>query len=831
MDTKTFMSRKEKPTDPYASREASKYQKPVPSREFVLEYLRESVGPLTHEEICVGLQLIDDEQIEAMRRRLRAMERDGQVARNRADGYGTLDKLNLVKGRVIGHPEGYGFVSPLEAGEQDIYLSSRQMRRVFDGDIVLVRIAGRDRRGRPEGTLVDVVERKTTELVGRYFCESGIHFVRPDNPRISQDILIAVDQLNGAAAGQIVLVGITDAPSRNSPPSGRIAEVLGDHLDPGLEIEVSIRNYGIPHQWNNAVQEETDAIPDHVTDKEFRVDLRSLPLVTIDGEDARDFDDAVYCQPKPRGGWKLIVAIADVSHYVKAGSALDIQAFERGNSVYFPNHVVPMLPEKLSNGLCSLNPREDRLCMVCEMQISREGDVTKYQFYEAVMYSHARMTYTQVAQIIEERGSAENANIRDQFAAILPQIDSLHDLYSVLHQRRSERGAIDFDTQETRILFDSQRKISQIIPVKRTEAHRLIEECMLAANVCTAQFLEKSKLPALYRVHEGPSQERLVSVREFLGELGIGLGGGDDPQPEDYQRVLRAAKNRDDASVIQSVLLRSMSQAVYQAENLGHFGLAFEGYTHFTSPIRRYADLLVHRAIRSLIRSNKKVSGVVRVEGAKEITKSDIYPYELPRLDETGAHLSVTERRADEATRDVVNWLKCEYLVDRVGDEYSGVVTAVTGFGLFVMLDELYVEGLVHVTGLPKDYYYHEASQHRMVGERTGRIFRLGDKLTVKVVRVNLDERKIDFELAGQENSSNHSGAKRPAGKSARKPREQDAKSPKGKSKRGAGARSGGKDSAPGSKRRRNAPKAAGQGNKGTGTKGPSDASKKTPKS
>ena len=490
-----------------------------------------------------------------------------------------------------------------------------------------------------------------------------------------------------------------------------------------------------------------------------------------------------------------------------------------------------MLPEKLSNGLCSLNPKEDRLCMVCEMQISREGDVTKYQFYEAVMYSHARMTYTQVAQIIEERGSAEDANIRDRFAAILPQIDSLHDLYSVLHKRRSQRGAIDFDTQETRILFDSQRKISQIIPVKRTEAHRLIEECMLAANVCTAQFLEKSKLPALYRVHEGPSEDRLSSVRDFLGELGMGLGGGDDPQPEDYQRVLRSAKNRDDASVIQSVLLRSMSQAVYQAENLGHFGLAFEGYTHFTSPIRRYADLLVHRAIRSLIRSKKKVSGVVRVEGAKEIAKADIYPYELPRLDETGAHLSVTERRADEATRDVVNWLKCEYLVDRVGQEYAGVVTAVTGFGLFVMLDELYVEGLVHVTGLPKDYYNHEAAQHRMVGERTGRIFRLGDKLRVKVVRVNLDERKIDFELAGEETSGNHLGANKPAGKftgkAGGKAREQESKkSPKGKKKRGAGARSGGKDSAPGSKRRRNAPKSSGQGKAGAGA-----ARKKKPKS
>ena len=456
------MARQQKPTDPHASREAERYQRPVPSREFVLDYLHESVGPLTHAEICAGLQLVDDDQIEAMRRRLRAMERDGQIARNRVDAYGTLDKLNLIKGRVIGHPEGYGFVSPLQGGEQDIYLSSRQMRRVFDGDIVLLRIAGWDRRGRPEGTLVDVVERQTKQLVGRYFCESGIHFVRPDNPRISQDILIPADQLCAAEPGQIVLVDITEAPSRNSPPSGHISEVLGDHLDPGLEIEVAIRNYGIPHGWSDEVQAETDAIPDHVTDKDFRVDLRALPLVTIDGEDARDFDDAVYCEPKSRGGWKLIVAIADVSHYVKPGSALDRQAFERGNSVYFPNHVVPMLPEKLSNGLCSLNPREDRLCMVCEMQVSREGDVTKYQFYEGVMYSHARLTYTQVAQIIEEKKSADSDNLRNQFTAILPQIDSLHDLYTVLHKRRNQRGAIDFDTQETRILFDAQRKISQI---------------------------------------------------------------------------------------------------------------------------------------------------------------------------------------------------------------------------------------------------------------------------------------------------------------------------------------------------------------------------------
>ena len=741
------MSKTPKSSDPFASREAANYPRPIPSREFILDYLRESVGPLTHEDICNTLNLNDDDQIEAMRRRLRAMERDGQVARNRRGGYGTLDKLNLVKGRVIGHPEGYGFVSPVQGESEDIHLSSTQMRRVFDGDIVLVRIAGWDRRGRPDGTLVDVVERKTTQLVGRYFRESGISFVRPDNPRISQDILIPADRSLDANSGQIVVVNIVEPPSKNSLPVGHITEVLGEHLDPGMEIELSIRNYGIPHLWNDRVRAETVAIPDQVQDTDFRVDLRDTPLITIDGEDARDFDDAVHCQPRARGGWTLTVAIADVSHYVSVGSALDKEAFERGNSVYFPNHVVPMLPEKLSNGLCSLNPAEDRLCMVCEMQISAEGDINRYQFYEAVMHSHARMTYTQVAHILADREKHDSSGVRKQFAAILPQVDALHDLYKVLHRRRAKRGAIDFDSQETRILFDSERKISQIIPIDRTEAHRLIEECMLCANVCSAEFLQKAKLPALYRVHEGPSEERLSAVRDFLGELGIGLGGGDDPQPQDYQRVLAAVRGRDDAAVIQSVMLRSMSQAVYQPENLGHFGLAFEAYSHFTSPIRRYADLLVHRAIRRLIRSKQKIAAVRRVDGATMLPPQSIYPYELPHLVEIGEHLSVTERRADEATRDVVNWLKCEYLMDHVGEQYAGVVSAVTGFGLFVMLDDLYVEGLIHVTGLPKDYYFHEAAQHRMVGERTGRVFRLGQKLQVKVVRVNLEERKIDFEL------------------------------------------------------------------------------------
>jgi ribonuclease R len=537
-----------------------------------------------------------------------------------------------------------------------------------------------------------------------------------------------------------------------------VSEVLGEHLDPGIEIDMAIRNYGIPFTWNAGVEAETDDIPSEISHTDSRVDIRSIPLITIDGEDARDFDDAVFCRPKARGGWELIVAIADVSHYVTVGSELDKEAFSRGNSVYFPNHVVPMLPEKLSNGLCSLNPAEDRFCMVCEMQISEQGEITSYQFYEGIMHSHARMTYTQVAQIVAAKD--DDSAVRNQFSAVLPQIDALQNLSQRLQKCRNQRGAIDFDTQETRILFDAKRKISQIIPVDRTDAHRLIEECMLCANLCAAEFLQKSKLPALYRVHEGPSEDRLVSVRDFLGELGIGLGGGDEPQPMHYRQVLNSVKHRDDAQIIQSVLLRSMSQAVYQCENLGHFGLAFDAYTHFTSPIRRYSDLLVHRAIRSLIKSEKKSMHIRRVENQQPIDKAVYYPYELSSLEDVGQHLSVTERRADEATRDVVNWLKCEFLLDRVSEQYTGVVSAVTGFGLFVMLDDLMVEGLIHVTGLPKDYYHYEASQHRMVGERTGRIFRLGQKVKVKVVRVNLEERKIDFELLDKGSNQSHSGKK-----------------------------------------------------------------------
>ncbi len=759
------MKKKNVQADPFASREAEKYDNPIPSREFILRHLEASVGPLSHEELCAVFELDDADAIEALRRRLGAMERDGQAVRNRRGGYGPLDKMNLIKGRVSGHPEGFGFlISPTKNG--DVFLSSRQMRRVFDGDEVVVRITGTDRKGRSEGAIVEVVERRTHQLVGRYFTENGIHFVRPDNPRISQDVLIVADGAGGAEQGQIVVVTITQQPDRRHQAAGRVSSVLGEHLAPGLEIDIAIHNFGIPNAWPAALEAEADGIASEVLeeDKVLRIDLRDLPLVTIDGEDARDFDDAVFCQPASRNGWTLYVAIADVSHYVKPGSELDLEAYQRGNSVYFPGQVVPMLPEKLSNGLCSLKPAVDRLCMVCEMRIDVSGEVVRFRFYEAVMHSRARLTYTQVASMIAQRGDTDSG-VRKQFAHIVKHVDHLHDLYQALRERRDVRGAIDFETTETRILFDAERKIEKIIPTERTEAHRLIEECMLSANVCAATLLEKSQLPALYRVHELPKEEKLDNLREFLGEIGLSLPGGDAPSPLDYQSVLGQVADRPDAAVIQSVMLRSMRQAVYQDDNKGHFGLNYEAYSHFTSPIRRYADLLVHRAIRGLLRSKKRVAHLHRVGGVGSWSLSKSYPYNAEQISEAGSHCSMTERRADDATRSVDSWLKCQYLVDHVGNEFTGVVTSVTGFGLFVQLDDLFIEGLVHITGLPRDYYNFEAAHHRLVGERTRRVFRLGDRLSVIVTRVDVDERKIDFDLVDGSHDSN--SVKNRRGKSA----------------------------------------------------------------
>jgi len=787
------MANKHLRADPQAEREAARYERPIPSREYLLRQLSASAGPLTHEELCQVLGLADPEEREALRRRLRAMVRDGQIVENRSGGYGVLDKMNLVKGRVMGHPEGFGFVVT-GPGEPDIFLSSRQMRRVMAGDLVVVRIAGFDRRGRPEGSLVEVLEHGTRELVGRYFTEGGIHFVRPDNPAITQDVLIAAGDAGGARAGQMGLVEITRQPSRHNQPAGRVVRVLGEHLAPGMEIEIAIHNFGLPHTWSREALAQVRRLPKRVGAAECggRFDLRELPLVTIDGEDARDFDDAVYCRPLRSGNWSLLVAIADVAHYVPIGSPLDEEAWQRGNSVYFPGHVVPMLPEALSNGLCSLNPEVDRLCMVCEMRIDGSGEVRDFEFYEAVMHSRARLTYTQVAAFMAQRGDPDSP-VRRQFRGLVDQIDALQDLYLLLRKARERRGAIDFETDETRILFDAERKIDRIVPAERTDAHRLIEECMLRANVCAAQLLAGSKLPVLYRVHERPPADRLANLREFLGELGLGLPGGDEPTPEDFQAVIAEIAGRPDAAIIQSVMLRAMSQARYQAENLGHFGLNYPAYTHFTSPIRRYPDLLVHRAIRALLRGVARSRHLRRHPDAQRDETSQLYPYDRAAIDNAGIQCSMTERRADEATRSVVHWLKCEYLLEHVGDQFVGVVVGVTAFGLFVELEDLYVEGLVHITNLPKDYYHHEPAHHRLVGERTRQVFRLGDRLRVQVARVDLDDRKIDFELIDRAGAPRRGAEPRPPGGEARRgPRKRRAGSgsqaPPGESRRGGAA-------------------------------------------
>ena len=732
--------------DFFSQREAAKYDNPIPSREYILDFLAQSRGPLTHDELCEELSISDERAYEAIRRRLIAMERDGQLIKNRSYAYGALEKMNLIKGRVIGHPDGFGFVSPV-VGETDLYLSSRQMKKVLDGDEVLVRISGKDHRGRQEATIVEVVEHRTSSLVGRFFVESNTKFVRPDNPKISQDIIIPVGQENNAEPGQIVIVKINQQPSKKHLPTGCVTQILGSHMAPGMEIDIAINNYGIPVKWPDEVLNNIDSIGDSVSDKDkkFRIDLRHLPFVTIDGEDARDFDDAVYCEPESEGLRKLYVAIADVSHYVSVATALDQEANKRGNSVYFPQYVVPMLPEEISNGLCSLKPNLDRLTLVCEMMLDKNGAVIQYSFFEGLINSHARLTYTQVTEIISQR-KLLTSSIRKQFNSIIKNIDALTDLYYDLLNSRKLRGAIEFESQESQIIFDKEKKIKEILPVQRNSAHRLIEECMLCANVCAAKFLKKNKISALYRVHQGPKDEKIESLREFLDELGIDFtNGGADPK--DFQRILNDIQKRPDGNIIQSVILRSMNRAVYSPESHRHFGLNYPEYTHFTSPIRRYPDLLVHRAIRYLIRKKSKNTEAFRENGSRALSQEEIYPYDKNQLSSFGEHCSLTERRADEATRDVINWLKCEFLSSRVGEQFDGTVSTVTGFGLFVQLDDMYIEGLIHITSLPKDYYQYEEDHHRLVGEKTGKIFRLGDNLKVKVIRVELNERKIDFEL------------------------------------------------------------------------------------
>jgi len=714
--------------DPFAEREAEKYERPIPSRELILEVLKEQGRPAKLEELADFLGVLDADDVESLRRRLQAMERDGQLLRNRRDRYCVVNRKDLTTGRVLGHPDGFGFLRPDDGGE-DLFLSPREMRSLMHDDRVVVSVTGIDRRGRREGTVVEVLERNTTRVVGRLYIEQGIAFVVPGQKNLIHEILIPESLVGDAQAGQIVVTEIIEQPTLRREPIGKVIEVLGEHMAPGMEIEVAIRGYDLPHEWPDEVLAETAGLSPHVVidEPERRVDLRHLPLVTIDGEDARDFDDAVYCERTAKG-WKLYVAIADVSHYVRPGSALDQEAMRRGNSVYFPQRVIPMLPEVLSNGLCSLNPEEDRLCMVCEMNVNASGSVMRSRFCQGIMRSHARLTYTEVAKILVEN----DKGLRRARRSLVPHLEELFALYKRLRWAREERGAIDFESRESRIIFGDGKKIERIVPTERNDAHRLIEECMILANQCAARFLGRAKVPHILRIHDGPTAEKLADLRMFLGEVGLSLGGGDKPEPMDYYRLLEKIVSRPDEHLIQTVLLRSLSQAVYSPEKKGHFGLALDSYTHFTSPIRRYPDLLVHRGI---------------VHAAAGVTPEE-FRYSVNDLVLLGEQCSSTERRADEATRDVVNWLKCEYMLDKLGQEFDGVIAAVTSFGFFVELREIFIDGLVHISSLDRDFFHYDPVGHRLIGERSGVRYRLGDPVRVIVARVDLDERKIDLELA-----------------------------------------------------------------------------------
>ncbi len=713
--------------DPFARREAEKYENPIPSRELILQLIKDAGKPLNRARIEQDLGIKDEQQVEALRRRLRAMERDGQLLFNRKKCYCLVNSKDLVKGRVLGHSDGFGFLKP-DDGSDDLFLTPREMKPLMHNDRVVVRVAGVDRRGRREAAMVEILERNTHQVVGRFHDDRGVYFVVPDNNKIARDILIPKNETGNAKGGQIVLVKILEQPSRRGQTIGKVVEVLGNHMAPGMEIDVAIRSYELPFQWPDPVMEQIEGMTGEVPEsaKQGRVDLRDTPLVTIDGADARDFDDAVYCR-KTKKGWKLLVAIADVSHYVQPGSVLDKEALNRSTSVYFPERVIPMLPEILSNGLCSLNPHQDRLCMVCELTINAAGQITRSKFFDAVMRSHARLTYDEVAKLIIDG----NKKLAKKHRTLLPHLQEMYQLYQVMHQQREIRGTMDFDTQETQIQFGKNRKIEKIVPLQRNDAHRLIEEFMIAANIAAARFLNRKKMPRLLRIHDGPSSEKLLNLRTFLGELGLQLPGGTKPEAKDYMVLLDSIRGRGDAHLIQTVLLRSLSQAVYSPDNKGHFGLALEAYTHFTSPIRRYPDLLVHRAIRHCLKGKTP----------------DSFYCGFPEMVNLGEHCSTLERRADEATRDVVSWLKCEYMMDKIGEQFKGIITAVTSFGFFVELDDIYVEGLVHIANLGQDYFHFDPIKHQLYGERTGIKYRLGDSVKISVVRVDLDEKKIDFQL------------------------------------------------------------------------------------
>lgn len=708
--------------DPYLKRELQRYQHPLPSREWVITILERHGVPMRVKSLAKKLS-INEEEMPVFERRIAAMQRDGQILINRRGFICAADKLALVKCRVEIHKDDFGFAVPLNPEDgSDFVLYTRQLRGLMNNDIVIIRPAGTDRRGRKEGQVLDIIERANKNVVGRLILEHGVAMLVPEDKRLGANIVLQSDSIGKAKAGQVLVAEIESYATANRSAVGRVTEILGDYSDSGMEIEIAVRKHHLPHQFSENCLKEAQQIPDHVLPSEIngRTDLRNLPLVTIDGETARDFDDAVFAEKIGRN-YRLVVAIADVSHYVIPNSPIDQDAKERATSVYFPRRVIPMLPEKLSNGICSLNPDVDRLCMVCDMMITYAGNIKSYQFYPAVMRSHARLTYTQAWKWISHK---------QMETPIQKQLMVLHGLYQVLQKKRHQRGAMEFEGTETQMMFDQHGKIERIVPVVRNDAHKLIEECMLATNVCAAEFLLKQNHVSLFRNHTGPTVEKLSTLREQLNLLGLYLSGGDKPSPMDYAQLVEQIQDRDDRDMILVMLLRSMQQAMYEPKNLGHFGLAYSSYAHFTSPIRRYPDLLVHRSIKAILNGSK---------------------YEPESWTELGIHCSLAERRADEASRDVESWLKTYYMLDKINEEFEGTISGVTSFGVFVTLNQIYIDGLIHISDLGEDYFDYRPELMAIIGERSGVRFKLGDKVRVKVIRADLDTSRIDLALVKKE--------------------------------------------------------------------------------
>lgn len=722
-------------SDPFLNRERENYQNPIPSRELILEVMNEHGVPIPKKELIKKLEITKDEY-PFFEKRIGAMARQGQILINRKDILCISKKLNLIPGKIMGHPDGFGFLIPEDSSSQDVFISPKEMSKVFHNDEVMVQVTGIDKKGRQEGVIVEVLNRANSIIVGRVIQNHGVTIVRAEDKRISHDILVPYHQDMNAQPGQVVEVEMTTQPDFRTKPMGQITKIIGNYSDSGIEIEIALRKHHLPHEFSKDAINESESFKDEilVSDYKDHADLTKLDFVTIDGETAKDFDDAVFAETA-ESNMRLFVAIADVSSYVSINSQLDKEALSRGNSVYFPRRVIPMLPEKLSNGLCSLNPQVNRLTMVCEMVIDDEGLVSEFKFYPAIIFSKARLTYTIAHKILYENDDL----LTKKYSHVLTNLKSLKKVYDLLSKQREKRSAIEFDSVETAINFNEDGKIDSIQPVHRNEAHKIIEECMLAANVSAAKFLLKENSPAIYRNHESPKEEKLELLKNYIAEFGLKLGGGQKPSAKDYSALLQSIRSRPESQMLQTMILRSMQQAVYETKNKGHFGLAYDTYTHFTSPIRRYPDLIVHRAIKERLKRNE-----LRVKDLDGIAKQ----------------CSTTERRADEASRDVEDWLKCYFMKDRLGEVFSGTISSVTGFGVFVNLDEIYIEGLIHVTDLGNDYYVFNKSKHALIGERSGKSFGMGDRVTIKVAKIDMELSRIDLILIDSKKLTKNKNAK-----------------------------------------------------------------------